>query len=303
MPPRLQLGPAQLVVRTSDHAQITVDGKPVDSASQHPVGTHRVAIVARGRLPVVREIELAAGSVTELDVALVATPRRRAARWTLYGAAGLGGAALVTTGLAFLAQHDALSIKKEGGGIDAYTQELHLVFDQHWFMVAESAEKETAAVAITVPDVNQVLAKMDGRLLPLGWWHFLRKGKTIDRVRVGFLGVKPQFQHTGVAAKMYVEHFDMASVTPQKWGEMGWILETNTNMNRAMEAMGMRDGMRATAELNALGFHQRSSREYHKRFAEGVTAALDARDAQFEDYRTSRGAPQGGGEAGETSGQ
>ena len=60
--------------------------------------------------------------------------------------------------------------------LDAYTQELQLVFDQHWFMVAETAEGETAAVAITVPDVNQVLAKMNGRLLPLGWWHFLRKG-------------------------------------------------------------------------------------------------------------------------------
>jgi hypothetical protein len=124
--------------------------------------------------------------------------------------------------------------------LDAYTQELHLVFDQHWFMVAEAPGGETAAVAITVPDVNQVLAKMKGRLLPFGWWHFLRKGSTIDRVRVGFLGVKPQFQHTGVAAKMYVEHFDMASATPQTWGEMGWILETNTNMNRAMEAMGGR---------------------------------------------------------------
>ena len=124
--------------------------------------------------------------------------------------------------------------------LDAYTQELQLVFDQHWFMVAETAEGETAAVAITVPDVNQVLAKMKGRLLPFGWWHFLRKGRTIDRVRVGFLGVKPEFQHTGVAAKMYVEHFDMASATPQTWGEMGWILETNTNMNRAMEAMGGR---------------------------------------------------------------
>jgi GNAT superfamily N-acetyltransferase len=124
--------------------------------------------------------------------------------------------------------------------LDAYAQELQLVFDHHWFMVAETAEGETVAVAITVPDVNQALAKMNGRLLPLGWWHFLRKGRTIDRVRVGFLGVKPEFQHTGVAAKMYVEHFDMARVTPQKWGEMGWILETNTNMNRAMEAMGGR---------------------------------------------------------------
>ena len=93
------------------------------------------------------------------------------------------------------------------------------------------------AVAITIPDVNQVLKKMNGRLLPLGWWYFLRKNKTIDRVRVGFLGVKPSYQHTGVAAALYVEHFDMANVTPQTWGEMGWILETNKDMNRAMEAM------------------------------------------------------------------
>ena len=124
--------------------------------------------------------------------------------------------------------------------LDAYAQELHLVFDPHWFMVAETAEGETVAVAITVPDINQVLRRMGGRLLPFGWWHFLRRRRIVDRVRVGFLGVKPEFQHTGVAAKMYVEHFDMASATPQKWGEMGWILETNRNMNRAMEAMGGR---------------------------------------------------------------
>jgi GNAT superfamily N-acetyltransferase len=124
--------------------------------------------------------------------------------------------------------------------LDAWAQEIQLVFDRNWFMVAETAEGDTAAVAITVPDINQVLKKMNGRLLPLGWWHYLRRAKTIDRVRVGFLGVKPEFQHTGVAAALYVEHFDTAVRVPQKWGEMGWILETNHNMNRAMEAMGGR---------------------------------------------------------------
>jgi enoyl-CoA hydratase len=58
-------------------------------------------------------------------------------------------------------------------------------------------------------------------------------------------------------------------------------------VHRAMEAMGMRDGMRATADLNALGFHQRSSREYYQNFREGVTSALTLRDQQFGDYRTS----------------
>jgi len=121
--------------------------------------------------------------------------------------------------------------------LDQYAAEMHLVFDRDWFMVAETAEGDTAAVAITAPDINQVLKKMNGRILPFGWWHFLRRNRIIDRVRVGFLGVKPEYQHTGVAAALYVEHFDIATRRPHKWGEMGWILETNKNMNRAMEAM------------------------------------------------------------------
>jgi hypothetical protein len=125
--------------------------------------------------------------------------------------------------------------------LDAYAQELQLVFDKHWFMIAERIDDgEVVGMALTVPDINQVLAKMRGRILPSGWWHFLNKGRIIDRVRVGFLGVKPQYQHTGVAAKLYVEHFNAAAVRRQSGGEMGWILETNTAMNRGMEAMGGR---------------------------------------------------------------
>ena len=36
------------------------------------------------------------------------------------------------------------------------------------------------------------------------------RGRIIDRVRVGFLGVLPEYQHTGVAAALYLEHFDVA---------------------------------------------------------------------------------------------
>jgi len=125
--------------------------------------------------------------------------------------------------------------------LDGLAQELHLAFDKHWFMIAERIDTgEVVGMAITIPDLNQVLMKMNGKLLPLGWWHLLRKGKITDRVRVGFLGVKPEYQHTGVAAKLYVEHFNAAAARPQSGGEMGWILETNTAMNRGMEAMGGR---------------------------------------------------------------
>jgi GNAT superfamily N-acetyltransferase len=120
--------------------------------------------------------------------------------------------------------------------LDAYTMDMHLVFSREWFMVAER-DGETIAVAITLPDINQVLKKMKGRLLPLGWWYFLRRNHIADRVRVGFLGVKPEHQHTGVAASLYVEHFDTAGRVRQDHGEASWILETNEAMNRGLEAM------------------------------------------------------------------
>jgi GNAT superfamily N-acetyltransferase len=122
--------------------------------------------------------------------------------------------------------------------LDAYAQELQTVFDREWFMVAENDEGNPVAVAITVPDINEVLVRMNGRLLPFGWWHYLNRRRIVEHCRVGFLGVKPAWQHTGVAAGLYAEHFDMAEVSRIHGGEMGWILETNKAMNRAMEAMG-----------------------------------------------------------------
>jgi len=123
--------------------------------------------------------------------------------------------------------------------LDELALNLHLVYDRDFFMIAENDE-ETVAVAITVPDINQVLKKMRGHLLPLGWWYYLNRRRIIDRVRVGFLGVVPAYQHTGVAAALYVENFDVGERAGIKFGEMGWILETNTSMNRAIEAMGGR---------------------------------------------------------------
>ncbi|MGO9489394.1 MAG: hypothetical protein ACLQBB_10250, partial [Solirubrobacteraceae bacterium] len=112
--------------------------------------------------------------------------------------------------------------------LDALAQEMQLVFDKHWAFIAEKEDTgEVVGMAMSFPDINQVLAQMNGRLLPLGWWRFLTKGRRTDRVRVGFLGVKPEHQHTGVAAKLYVEHYNAAAVRPQTGGEMGWILETN----------------------------------------------------------------------------
>jgi GNAT superfamily N-acetyltransferase len=123
--------------------------------------------------------------------------------------------------------------------IVGYAKELKPILDENWAMVAETRDGETVGVALTLPDYNQVLKKLNGRLLPFGWITALRERKKIDSVRVFALGVKPEYQHTGVAAGLYKRHFDMAASTPQsEHAETGWILEVNKPMNRAMEAMG-----------------------------------------------------------------
>jgi GNAT superfamily N-acetyltransferase len=121
--------------------------------------------------------------------------------------------------------------------LDSYALQMQLVFEKEWFMVAEK-DGETVGVALSIPDLNAVLRRAGGRLLPFAW-HWLRRRRLIDIVRVGFLGVKPEYQHTGVAAAFYVENYEVAEHHPRiKAGETGWILESNVPMNRAMEMMG-----------------------------------------------------------------
>ncbi len=119
-----------------------------------------------------------------------------------------------------------------------YAKDLKPILDENWALIAETADGEVVGAALTLPDYNQVLRHLNGRLLPIGWAKALWYRRKIDRVRVFALGVKRSYQHTGVAARMYEMHFDSAEATRQKGGEMGWILESNTAMNRAMEGMG-----------------------------------------------------------------
>ena len=118
-----------------------------------------------------------------------------------------------------------------------YAKTLKPLLDEHWAFIAEK-DGETVGAALSLPDYNQVLKRMNGRLLPIGWAKFLWNRRKIDRVRVFALGVRREWQHAGVAARFYELHFDSAEITPQTYGEMGWILESNKSMNRAMEGMG-----------------------------------------------------------------
>ncbi|MBV9334531.1 MAG: GNAT family N-acetyltransferase [Solirubrobacterales bacterium] len=118
-----------------------------------------------------------------------------------------------------------------------YAKDLKPVLDENWAFIAEK-DGEPVGAALTLPDYNQVLLHLNGRLLPLGWAKALWYRRKIDRVRAFALGVKPEYQHTGVGAKLYQMHWEAGERTRQKRGETGWTLESNKAMNRAMERMG-----------------------------------------------------------------
>jgi GNAT superfamily N-acetyltransferase len=114
---------------------------------------------------------------------------------------------------------------------------LKQILDERWAYIAEKGD-EVVGAALTLPDINQVMPKLNGRLLPFGWLRFLLGKRKIDAVRVFALGVKPEYQHTGVAAGLYIKHLEATDPDGVMAGEEGWILETNEPMNRAMEGMG-----------------------------------------------------------------
>ncbi len=121
--------------------------------------------------------------------------------------------------------------------LESYAKELKPILDERWAQIAEK-DGEVVGAALTLDDYNQVLAKLNGRLLPFGWIKFLRERRKMDEIRVFALGVKPEYQHTGTAAAFYVDVWNTVRANGVKRAETGWILETNEPMNRAMEALG-----------------------------------------------------------------
>lgn len=60
--------------------------------------------------------------------------------------------------------------------------------------------------------------------------------------------------------------------------------------HRAMDAMGIRTGIRADADIQALGFHQESSKAYMGQLGnKDLTESLSERDRAFGDYREEQG--------------
>jgi hypothetical protein len=100
---------------------------------------------------------------------------------------------------------------------------------------------EPAGFSLSMPDLNVVFKKMNGRLFPSGllkfFWHTKVK-HSIDHVRIMALGVVPKYQKLGIDNIFYIDTYRHGIANGYYWGEMSWILEDNEMMNRAAKMMG-----------------------------------------------------------------
>jgi len=126
----------------------------------------------------------------------------------------------------------------------AYTaKKLRPVVFEDLIRIAE-VEGEPVAFMLTLPDLNETIADLDGRLFPFGWakllWRLRRP--QVRTMRVPLMGVSRKLQATRLASQlafMMIEYIRRDSVA--NYGavraEIGWILENNQGMRSIAEAV------------------------------------------------------------------
>jgi hypothetical protein len=122
-------------------------------------------------------------------------------------------------------------------------KDLKQIVDPKIVYIAERSEEgspEPRAVGffLAVPDLNQALKKAKGRLLPLGILKLLWHSRKIRSIRIITMGSIKELQNLGVAAMFYDEIYRKVPEHHYTTGEMSWILESNTLMNRSAELLG-----------------------------------------------------------------
>jgi hypothetical protein len=103
---------------------------------------------------------------------------------------------------------------------------------------------EPVAMMVALPNLNEIIADLDGSLLPLGWakllWR-LRMGR-FSSVRVPLMGVRRRHQGSRLGATLMVLMFE--ALNRAGWqrsireAELSWVLEDNRPMRHVAESFG-----------------------------------------------------------------
>ena len=110
-----------------------------------------------------------------------------------------------------------------------------LIPDLAW--IAE-VDGQAIGFALAIPDINEALHHIRGRLLPFGLFKLLWYKRKIEYLRVIVLGVKQEFRQTPAAAALYAALIRECARLKFRGAECSWILEDNVLMRRSIEALG-----------------------------------------------------------------
>ena len=115
-----------------------------------------------------------------------------------------------------------------------------------FIQIAEVGGKPVAFMA-ALPNLNEVFAELNGRLLPFGWFHLIKrlKSKSIRTARIPLMGVRKQFHHTSLGMALAFMVIDAPRQAGLARGikevEMSWILEDNQAMRSILKSIGSRE--------------------------------------------------------------
>ncbi len=102
------------------------------------------------------------------------------------------------------------------------------------------------AMAVSLPNLNEAIADLDGKLLPFGWAKLLWRLKVRPprSARVALMGVRRELQRTPVGGAIAFAVIDTIRESHMRQGvrqvELSWVLEDNHPMRRIIEAVGGR---------------------------------------------------------------
>lgn len=126
------------------------------------------------------------------------------------------------------------------GEIDFMAERLKLLLLEGLVWLAETPA-EPVGFLLALPDFNQAIKPLRGRLWTLALFRFLPYllgWKRPSRVRVLVLGVKERFRNRGIEAAMLAEGLKTGAQAGFTECEASWVLEENEKVRRVIELFG-----------------------------------------------------------------
>jgi ribosomal protein S18 acetylase RimI-like enzyme len=121
--------------------------------------------------------------------------------------------------------------------IAALARDLRPLLKPELVLFARNAEGRDIGFALTIPDINAILKRTKGRMLPFGWARMLWGIPRLKRYRMFGLGVAAGYQGKGIDSLLYRAMWERMA-TPETKMEINYVLEDNYAMVNAITKLG-----------------------------------------------------------------